>query len=73
MVPVASKKSRQCSFLLITRTKGPEDHLIVPAEAGNFLSSEALLKGVVYPKILLWLVTTKLVAIRYLIPRPRWR
>ena len=50
MVLVASKKSRQCSFLLTTRTEGPEDHLTVPAEAGHCLSSEALPRGVFYPK-----------------------
>ena len=50
MVPVASKKSCQYSFLLTTGTEGPEDHLTVPAEAGHCLSSEALPRGVFYPE-----------------------
>ena len=73
MVLVASKKSRQCSFLLTTGTEGPEDHLTVPAEAGHCLSSEALLRESSTQKGVLGIVATKLVAIRYLIPRPRWR
>ena len=51
VVLVASKKSPQCSFLLTTRTKGPEDHLTVPTEAGHCLSSEALPRGVFYPEL----------------------
>ena len=50
VVLVASKKSPQCSFLLTTRTKGPEDHLTVHNEVDHCLSSEALPRGVFYPK-----------------------
>ena len=50
VVLVASKKSPQCSFLLTTRTKGPEDHLTVPTEAGSLFELRGSPKRSLLPK-----------------------